>query len=46
MKTILVRCCHLLVTGAYAQSRLRRMIFGDVAYYILAHATLLVFMAH
>ncbi|MDQ4136870.1 MAG: universal stress protein [Pseudomonadota bacterium] len=36
----------LLVKGAYTQSRLRQMIFGGTTSYILAEATLPVFMAH
>ncbi len=38
--------CDLLVKGAYAQSRLRQMIFGGATRHILAHATLPVLMAH
>jgi nucleotide-binding universal stress UspA family protein len=40
------RGCDLLVKGAYAQSRLRQMIFGGATRHILAHATLPVLMAH
>jgi len=36
----------LLVKGAYAQSRLRQMIFGGATRHILAHAALPVLMAH
>jgi len=36
----------LLVKGAYAQSRLRQMIFGGATRHILAYATLPVLMAH
>jgi nucleotide-binding universal stress UspA family protein len=36
----------LLVKGAYTQSRLRQMIFGGTTSYILAEATVPVFMAH
>jgi nucleotide-binding universal stress UspA family protein len=38
--------CDLLVKGAYAQSRLRQMIFGGATRHILANATLPVLMAH
>jgi nucleotide-binding universal stress UspA family protein len=38
--------CDLVVKGAYAQSRLRQMIFGGATRHILAHATLPVLMAH
>jgi nucleotide-binding universal stress UspA family protein len=38
--------CDLLVKGAYAQSRLREMMFGGATRHILAHATLPVLMAH
>jgi nucleotide-binding universal stress UspA family protein len=38
--------CDLIVKGAYAQSRLRQMIFGGATRHILAHATLPVLMAH
>jgi nucleotide-binding universal stress UspA family protein len=41
-----LRGCDLLVKGAYAQSRLRQMIFGGATRHILAHATLPVLMAH
>jgi nucleotide-binding universal stress UspA family protein len=40
------RGCDLLVKGAYAQSRLRQMIFGGATRHILAYATLPVLMAH
>jgi nucleotide-binding universal stress UspA family protein len=40
------RGCDLLVKGAYAQSRLRQMIFGGATRHILAHAPLPVLMAH
>jgi nucleotide-binding universal stress UspA family protein len=42
----LLRGCDLIVKGAYAQSRLRQMIFGGATRHILAHATLPVLMAH
>jgi nucleotide-binding universal stress UspA family protein len=49
-ETILAVCteqgCDLLVKGAYTQSRLRQLIFGGATSYILANATLPVFMAH
>jgi nucleotide-binding universal stress UspA family protein len=38
--------CDLLVKGAYAQSRLRQMMFGGATRHILANATLPVLMAH
>ena len=38
--------CDLLVKGAYAQSRLRQMMFGSATRHILASATLPVLMAH
>jgi nucleotide-binding universal stress UspA family protein len=38
--------CDLLIKSAYTQSRLRQMIFGGATRYILANATLPVFMAH
>jgi nucleotide-binding universal stress UspA family protein len=38
--------CDLVVKGAYAQSRLRQMIFGGATRHILAYATLPVLMAH
>jgi nucleotide-binding universal stress UspA family protein len=38
--------CDLLVKGAYAQSRIRQMMFGGATRHILAHATLPVLMAH
>jgi nucleotide-binding universal stress UspA family protein len=38
--------CDLLVKGAYAQSRLRQMIFGGATRHILANAILPVLMAH
>ena len=38
--------CDLLVKSAYTQSRLRQMIFGGATRYVLANATLPVFMAH
>ena len=41
-----LRGCDLIVKGAYAQSRLRQMIFGGATRHILAHATLPVLMAH
>jgi nucleotide-binding universal stress UspA family protein len=41
-----LRGCDLLVKGAYAQSRLRQMVFGGATRHILAHATLPVLMAH
>jgi nucleotide-binding universal stress UspA family protein len=41
-----LRDCDLVVKGAYAQSRLRQMIFGGATRHILAHATLPVLMAH
>ena len=41
-----LRGCGLIVKGAYAQSRLRQMIFGGATRHILAHATLPVLMAH
>jgi nucleotide-binding universal stress UspA family protein len=41
-----LRGCDLIVKGAYAQSRLREMIFGGATRHILAHATLPVLMAH
>jgi nucleotide-binding universal stress UspA family protein len=40
------RRCDLLVKGAYAQSRLRQIIFGGATRHILANATLPVLMAH
>jgi nucleotide-binding universal stress UspA family protein len=40
------RGCDLLVKGAYAQSRLRQMMFGGATRHILANATLPVLMAH
>jgi nucleotide-binding universal stress UspA family protein len=41
-----LRGCDLIVKGAYAQSRLRQMIFGGATRHILSHATLPVLMAH
>lgn len=41
-----LRGCDLIVKGAYAQSRLRQMIFGGATRHILGHATLPVLMAH
>ena len=41
-----LRGCDLIVKGAYAQSRLRQMIFGGATRHILAHTTLPVLMAH
>jgi nucleotide-binding universal stress UspA family protein len=41
-----LRGCDLIIKGAYAQSRLRQMIFGGATRHILAHATLPVLMAH
>ena len=38
--------CDLLVKGAYAQSRLRQMMFGGATRHILANATLPILMAH
>jgi nucleotide-binding universal stress UspA family protein len=40
------RGCDLLVKGAYAQSRLRQIMFGGATRHILANATLPVLMAH
>ena len=40
------RGCDLLVKGAYAQSRLRQIMFGGATRHILANAILPVLMAH